>query len=230
MNKLPLTLTALLSLSAISQAATVASDNFASDGALAGQTGGTGWSGAWTGGNFTVTSGQALAGGATTATRLFNGGAITVGTNDTLTISFDLILAETFSGRGVGIQLLDSGGFDYYIGKRQNGSYGLHDNGGTGGADFASFASAPINQTITTVITYDGANTSFVLSDNNETLTAYSVAGQVTVDGIGIQTLHTGTNGNGIDNLSVDLVAVPEPSASVLIGLGGIVLIMSRRK
>lgn len=215
-----------------SHAATIASDDFASDGALAGQSGGTGWSGSWSGGNLTVTSGQALAGGATTSTRLFNDGSITVGTSDTLTISFDLIVAETQSGRGVGIQLLASGGFDYYIGKRQNGTYGLHSNGGTGGADYASFASNPINQNITTVITYDGVNTSFVLSDNNETLTAYTVAGQVTVDGIGLQTLHTGTNGNGFDNLSVDLTtaAVPEPSSAALLGLGGLALILRRRK
>lgn len=213
-----------------SHAAIVASDNFATDGALAGQTGGTGWSGAWTGGNFTVATGNALGTGANTTTRLINGGAITVGTTDTLTISFDLLMNNTQTGRGSGIQLTNAGGFSYTIGKRANGGYGLHSGLTTGGTTYTTFGSAPINQNITTVITYDGVNTSFVLSDNNETLTAYTVAGQVSLDGIGIQNTHGGTVDNGISGLSVDIVAVPEPSSAALLGLGGVALILRRRK
>ena len=163
------------------------------------------------------------------------GGAITVGVNDTLTVDFTMIYNERFSGRGIGIQLLDGAGFTYFIGKRQNGTVGLHITGGTNGigSNLVNFASTGNpTEDIKVIISYDGTDTSIELQDSNETgLAPFVLAGQqLTVDGIGIQSLHAGTLTNGIDNISVDLTTVPEPSSAALLGLGGLALILRRRK
>ncbi|MFC4992248.1 PEP-CTERM sorting domain-containing protein [Rubritalea tangerina] len=242
MNKLPMTLTALLSLSTISHAAVVVSDNFSySDGDVdTVGTGGTGWAETWQNGNsndtrrFIVSSGSAIfqgGGNSTTTeqTRAFTS-AITLGTNDTLTINFTLIRPETQSGRGIGITLKDTGSTSFFIGKKINGSVGLHDAINIGATSHSTFSSSPSSQDITATITYDGANTSIVMSDSNETLSAHSFAGAFSIDGIGLNAYHASTTTNGVDNLSVDLVAVPEPSVSALLGLGGLALIIRRRK
>ena len=219
------------------QAVVIAEDNFDSYTAtedVGGQTGGSGWAGAWSGGggDFVVTAGEALARGASLNERDFSGGVVTVGTNDTLIIDFTLIRNEGQSGRGIGIQLLDGAGFSYFIGKRQNGTVGLHITGTTNatGSNLINFASSGALEDIKAIITYDGANTSIKLEDSNETgLAPFVFAGQLNVDGIGIQSLHNSTLTNGIDNISVDLTTVPEPSSAALLGLGCLALVFRRR-
>jgi len=226
-----------LGASASAAVVSVATENFdyADTTSVTGETGGSGWAGAWTGdasGDFVVTGAEAFGVGFSENTRKFASGPITVGINDTAVVVFELIRNETQSGRGIGIQLGDGAGFSYFIGKRQNGSVGLHITGNTtaAGSNLSNFVSSGNNEVITTTITYDGANTSIQLSDSNENLTAHTFAGQLTFDGIGIQSLHASTATNGIDDISVTLDTVPEPSSAALLGLGGLALILRRRK
>lgn len=167
-----------------------------------GLAGGDGWAGAWSGGDFTVTNNQAIATGASISTRAFASGATTIGTNDTVTVTFDLIRAERQSGRGIGIQLLNAETVEFFIGKRVNGPVGLHS--AVNGTTYTEFASNldPL-ETIVATITYDGASTSIQLADSDETLAAYTFAGQLTFDGIGIQSRHSSTLSNGIDNIHI---------------------------
>ena len=180
------TISILLALGVNANAAVVAiaSENFdyADTTTVTGETGGSGWSAAWTGdvsGDFAVTSAEAFGVGASENTRKFTSGAITVGVNDTAVVIFELIRNETQSGRGIGIQLGDGAGFSYFIGKRQNGSVGLHITGTTNatGSNLSNFASNGNNEFITTTITYDGTDTSIQLSDSNEDLAAYTFTG-----------------------------------------------------
>ena len=101
---------------------------------------------------------------------------------------------------------------------------------GSGSTDFAEFADSGQLETITTVITYDGTNTRFDLSDSNETLATYVSSGQFTFDGISLAGYHGATTTNGIDNISIDLTSVPEPSSLLLIGLVGLIGSVTRRR
>ena len=125
-------------------------------------------------------------------------------TNDAVTITFDLIRAERQAGRGIGIQLRNGAGVPFFIGKKVNGPVGLHSGLSASETVHSQFSSNldPL-ETIVTTITYDGANTSIQLADSNETLTAYTFAGQLTFDGIGIQCSHAETLSNGIDSIHV---------------------------
>ncbi len=196
-------------------AAVVVEENFDyPDGtAVAGQTGGIGWTNAWTGGNFNVTNAQAIATGASRSTRTITA-PVTVGLGDTATVTFDLIRPETQTGRGIGIELRDGGSIEYFIGKKLNGSVGLH--AAVGGTTYASFATSPDPETIVTTITYDGANTIFQLSDSNEVLAPVSIPGQLTFDNIGLECSHGATLANGVDDISVDYIDVPSVAGAVV--------------
>ena len=100
-----------------------------------------------------------------------------------------------------------------------------------GSTDYAEFASSGTLETITTVITYDGTNTSFVLSDSDETLAAYTAGGAFTFDGISLAGYHGSTATNGIDQISVSVTTIPEPSAfhfAGLVSLGFLVIRLRR--
>ncbi|MCK4563850.1 MAG: hypothetical protein KAU94_04160 [Verrucomicrobia bacterium] len=182
-------------------------------GDVAGNNGGTGWAEAWQVGNshtdtnhFEVVAEEAIYKGGDVGTYTAQNrsfvSAITTGVGDTTTVVFDLIRPEGFSGRGIGIYLTDGGATQFFIGKKINGGVGLH--AGMGGTSYATFDTSGTPETITVVITYDGAQTSMVLSDSDETLSAYTFAGQLTIDGISLAAYNGATLANGIDNISVD--------------------------
>lgn len=233
----------MAALTASSQAAIIVQENFDySDGDLATLNGGTGWSTAWQTGNasgtrrFTVSSSTALyqGGGNGTYTeqnRTFASG-ITLATNTTVTVQFTLLRPEAQAGRGIGIYLTNGGANQYFIGKEVNDAVGLKSSMTTTGIDYAEFSTSGTSEVITTVFTFDGVNTNITLSDSNETLTTYSVAGAFSFDGISVAGYNGATTTNGVDNISIDVTtaSIPEPGASSLLGLAGIALVIRRRR
>ncbi len=202
--------------------------------------GGTGWGSAWGASpnatrRFVVSSNTALYQGGGSGTRTAQArtlsSSITVGVNDTLVVGFTLIRNETQGGRGIGMYLVNGGANQYFIGKAINEGVGLKSSIETASTDYTTdFASSSSSEAITATFTFDGTNTSIVLADSNETLTTYSQAGAFTFDGVSLAGYHQATTTNGIDSISVDLTTVPEPSSTALLGLGGLTLMLRRRK
>jgi hypothetical protein len=52
----------------------------------------------------------------------------------------------------------------------------------------------------------------------------------VNIDAIQLTGYHQATTGNGVDNLSLDFVTIPEPGTALLIVIGGLVLFQRRRQ
>lgn len=79
-------------------------------------------------------------------------------------------------------------------------------------------------------MTYDGVNTSFVLSDSNENLSAYTAPGSFAFDGIDLTGYHGSTLTNGVDTFSLDVtMEVPEPGVISLLGMAALLLGVLRR-
>jgi hypothetical protein len=212
---------------AVASAAIVVQETFTyADGDVAGLNGGTGWASAWEWGNATngshwkVSSNQALFSGdgldVTSAeqNRPF-ASAITVGVADTVTVQFNHILNETQAGRGCGIYLTSGGANQIFIGKKINGNVGLFSSMAGSGTQYVVF-STNISRTITATITYNGSQTSTVLSDGTETLAAHTFAGQLSFDGIALAGYHKSTVNNGVDELSVDVATVSAVNGAML--------------
>jgi hypothetical protein len=239
MNKIITTLAfASLGLGATQAAIVIQEDFTYPDGDVATLNGGTGWSSAWEAGNsdatrrFTISGNEAIYNGGgngttTTQNRTF-ASAISVGVGDIVTLHFNLIRPETQAGRGIGINLTNGGVTQYFIGKKINGSVGLHD--AINGTSHETFSSSATLEPISAKLTYDGTNTSIVMSDSDETLAAYTFAGTFTFDGIELTGYHGSTTTKGVDQISIDVSTVPEPTSAALLGLGGLALILRRRK
>jgi hypothetical protein len=188
------------------------------DGPVEGLNGGSGWAAAWDAGTtdgstrrFNVLNNEAIYNGSGTGVTINEqnrgfGSAITVGASDTVTLVFDLIRPEGFAGRGIGIYLTHGGTNQFFVGKEVNDIVGLKSGIAVGSTDYAEFATSGTRETITMVVTYNGALTSMVLSDSDETLDAYTFPGQLVFDGISLAASHNSTLANGIDEISVDVV------------------------
>jgi hypothetical protein len=231
---------ASLSLGATQATIVVQEDFTYANGNVASLNGGTGWASAWEAGNstantrFTTINNKAIyvANGskaAITQNRTF-ASAITVGANDTVTLKFNLIWSETQAGRGIGINLTNGGVTQYFIGKKINGQVGLHAGMTPGSDDYGVFATSGTLESITATFTYDGTETSIVMSDSDEILAAYTFAGKFTFDGIGLTGYHGATVSNGIDQISIDVTSAQKskPSPAALLDLGGLTLILRR--
>lgn len=212
------------------RAGVVVEENFTyPDGALASQNGGSGWSNAWQGGNsnaaanrFSVTNGAAiyLGGGNSNLTEQNRAFSTPVAASQAgpVVVRFTLIRPETQTGRGIGIYLTLGGANRIFIGKEINDAVGLKSGMAIGSTDFAEFATSGASEVITTTITYNGTNSSLVLSDSDETLAAYSVPGPFTFDGISLAGYNPTTLTNGIDSLSVDVPngGIPDEPAVII--------------
>lgn len=187
-------------------------------------TAGTGWDateGGWQTGNsvstsnrFEVITGSALYQGGSVGTyteqnRTF-AAPVTATTTTSVELAFTLIRNETQAGRGIGIYLTNGGANQFFIGKRVNGSVGLHSSMGAG-TTYAGFSTSGSPESITATITFDGTNTSIVLADSNETLAAHTFAGAFTFDGISLAGYNGVTTSNGIDDITVTTDVVPDP-------------------
>ncbi|BDS07889.1 hypothetical protein NT6N_29290 [Oceaniferula spumae] len=240
----------ILSLLAASSAlaVTVVTENFNyADGSLAGFNGGSGWSGAWGAtdsttdpvSQFNIVSGEAIYTGyqgptqeIVTQSRAFTD-SYTIDVNTTLTLTFDIIVNETQLGRGVGISLTDSGaGSEVFIGKQINeggSANGVHSSIAAGGLDHVVLSGSG-SASLTAIFTSDGTDTFVSISDGVETLNGTIAGSQFTFDGLNADGYHRLTTTNGIDNISIDVEVVPEPSSIALLGFGGLALMLRRRK
>jgi hypothetical protein len=146
---------------------------------------------------------------------------VTTSTSQSVVVSFTLFRNEQQPGRGIGVQLVAGGQRLLLIGKEINGPVGLHETY-INGATYASFATSGTVEPITAVFTYDGVDTSIVLSDSDEVLPPHTIPGVYTFDGFELFGYHKLTVSNGIDDLRV---AVTTASASNFgAGCGGLTL------
>jgi len=238
----------LLAASPVYAVVVVTEDFTYANGAVdATENGGTGWAGAWGGttsgtspvSQFSVSSNQAIYGGYQGATqeeikhsRAF-ASSYAIDANTTLVLTFDLIVNENQLGRGIGVSLTDSGsGTQVFIGKQINestGPGGIHAE--ISGADYAVLGGSRASATLTATFTSDGTDTFVKISDGSNPDVSGTIAGtQYTFDGLDLDGYHRLTTTNGVDNISIDVTTVPEPSSVALLGLGGLALILRRRK
>lgn len=242
--KSKITLLTILSASVANAAVVVTEDFTYADGVLNGSNNsGTGWTGAWGAsspgqGEFEIVSNEAIFKGdgtnqtINTHSRAF-GSAYTIDANTTLTLSFDLIVNETQLGRGIGLHLTDStNSSKIFIGKELNGEYGAHADIDIGGDTYAD-TGATGSMAVVATITSDGTDTFVSVSANGGVAGTGTIAGtQFIFDGLDAVGYHRSTATNGVDNISIDVTVapVPEPSSTALIGLGGLALLLRRRK
>lgn len=121
-------------------------------------------------------------------------------------VSFTLIRNEMQPGRGIGLQLTAGSQRLLLIGKEINGPVGLHQTY-YNGATYASFATSGPVEPITAVLSFDGTDTSIVLSDSDEVLPAHTIQGVLTFDTVELFGYHRQTVSNGIDDLQVAVTA-----------------------
>jgi len=140
---------------------------------------------------------------------------VVTSTGNAVVVSFTLIRNETQPGRGIGLQLTSGSQRLLMIGKEINGPVGLHETY-YNGATYASFSTSGNVEPITAVMTFDGVDTSIVLSDSDEVLPAYTVPGVFTFDVVELFGYHKFTVSNGID----DLVVAVSPAAATVTGAG----------
>jgi hypothetical protein len=219
------------------------------DGSVGGgeENGGTGWAGAWEASSsvntppneFTIQSAQAIFTGnganqeAITHSRQL-ASPLTVGAGDIVVIDFDLIIGPSDGqiGRGIGVNFVSGDSIAFTLGKRINANIGVWDNGILSSSVRLSDAeitrTAGTTYNLSATVTYDGVDTAMTLTDGATTLSAVLAATQVTIDTVELAGYHSATTGNGIDNLSIDVI--PEPGTMVLIGLGAAGLLLRRRR
>ncbi len=235
-----LSVTAFASFALSAGAANVALDN-ASNAAYSGGgfnsiNGGTGF-GAWSvsssggGGEYVGTTGQgnpsfgihSQGSGSALASRSLTGGDLSAGQ----TISMDLGHSNLVNG-SVGIDLTDGGATVFTL-RFVGGTSNWVINDGGGGGEFGAGQGFSANTSLTFTFTYEGSNDySYTFgSGSGDNFTATNTISGV--DGIKLFTFSQGSGENfGANNLVV--TAVPEPSSAALLGLGGLALIMRRRK
>ena len=131
---------------------------------------------------------------------------VTTGVGYSVVVSFTLIRNETQPGRGIGVHLVAGSQRGLLIGKEINGPVGLHETH-VNGPTYASFSTSGAVEPITVVMDYDGVDTSIVLSDSDEVLPAYTVAGTLAFDALELFGYHRQTVSNGVDDLVVAVSA-----------------------
>jgi len=147
---------------------------------------------------------------------------VSTSTSHAVVVSFNLIRNETQPGRGIGVQLTSGSQRLLLIGKEINGPVGLHETYNNG-LTYASFSTSGAIEPITAVMTYDGVDTSIVLSDSDEVLPAHTVPGVVTFDVLELFGYHRSTLNNGVDDLKV---VVSSAAAEVKgVGCDGLTLV-----
>ena len=239
----PLLVALAVSACSITQAALITEDFSYADGPLAGANGGTGWSTAWGSSSsvntpqneYQVIAGEAIFVGnnvnqeAISQTRAFDA-PYAIGVDTELTLQFDIIINENQLGRGVGVSLVDTtNGQALFFGKQINQSntavggsgLGIHSSMLTAGDDYAVFSTLASSVTLTATITSDGTDTFASLSDGNETISATLAGAQFVFDSLELNGYHRYTLTNGVDAISMDVTAVPEPATYLLLGLAG---------
>lgn len=157
------------------------------------------------------------------ARALFSSFTGTVGVGDRLTLSFDTqSFSDNFNGYS-GVSLYDSIGERIFVGNTDATGWGM-DGNVTG-----NVPSNPVNNTAITSVTF-----TYLYNSGAWTL---NTTGGVNLSGIGTPGVALNrlrvANGDGgdiqLDNLRVDVSAVPEPSSIALLGLGGLALLRRRR-
>ena len=143
----------------------------------------------------------------------------------TVTLTFDTLDqtngGNMFNGYS-GVSLYEGGNEQIFVGNPSAGFWGVTGGGISG----ANSSDSTVVATATFTYIFDSGDWTFA------TTSGVSLAGTGTA-GLAFDELRI-ANGSGsdihLDNISVDVSAVPEPSSSALIGLGGLSLILRRRK
>ena len=161
---------------------------------------------------------------------LFDSFTSTLGAGQVVTLSFDTLLQSNgagLNGGWAGVSLYSgytggsSGNEQMFLGEVTSTAWGK-DGGAIGGQQFGSDNQMANHLTLT--YAYDTGAWTFT-SDFS------SLSGSGTA-GLAINALRIGNGGNGdinLDNLTVDISAVPEPASMALFGLGGLGLVFYRR-
>lgn len=239
-----LTCAALLGSAALSQAAVLVSEDFSyANGSLNGQSGGTGFSNAWT--STTNVSGGVATGNASSTRTL----STSFGTTGTVWVSFDWGYTSTPS------EGASFGGLTFYAGTGPESEKQLvgntwpgvgHDRWGTNGATISLVSSVGMKTGVAKItLGGEGANNDMIQVWVGATGSPVDVSGAAlltasgrdleNIDGIRINGQDfSGDPGAGFDNLLIgttmlDVDAVPEPSAALLGGLGMLALLRRRR-
>ena len=237
-----------VALASAASAAVLVSEGFDyADGSLAGGNTGTGFSGAWGTGDFTVTSGKAYSNPSTgtqasTQDRSLSGFSAT-----TFTLTLDYaIVANLEGGYDFHVVLLDSGGQTVFsLGNRNNqGSSGefyvarLGPDGTSGGqAAYQLGSTETFDDTMAIVFNVSGSSVTAGVSstkypDMDTNLSRndfgsaidFSSGGTLRIEKSGLDQMQI-----TVDNIQI--TDVPEPSASLaLLGLGGLAFMLRRRK
>ena len=135
-------------------------------------------------------------------------GSLTTG--DTITVSFDAAIDGSNSGTNISAYLV------LFDGGARNATESDLKN---------TFANLDQNTGQTATSTWTTYNLSYVVGDATA-----GGAYDANMLGKDIAVRFTNRNGALIDNVVVDITSVPEPSTTALLGLGGLALILRRRK
>lgn len=224
---------ALCLLAGVSQAAVIAYDDFATDGALDAQTGGSGFSDAWAGGSYTVASGVVTGQG--TSFRTFS---TPLASSGEFWMSFDLGFTSSSANSWGGVSFFVGGTERFYVGDTyQKGVWGLSNT------SVRSETSESILQGMKTgVIKVTLGATSTV-----DLWVGANAVDPVDVSGLAVAT-STVSNLQGIDQIRIgagadidlgdlilgdtftDVQAIPEPATfGLLAAFGGGILFIRRR-
>jgi hypothetical protein len=224
-------MTSCLMIAGAAQAAVIAYDNFATDGALDGSSGGSGFSDSWSGGSYTVSTGVVNGSGASFRTL-----STEFGSTGEVWMSFD---AVRNSGSSYGFVSLFDGGTERLIvgdwfgqdewsmevkgGSRYNTSI---DNSGT-------------YRTAVVKLSLDTGGVDLWVGDDAVTAIDITAAADISATGATLAGVDSIRIGNGMD-VSVgglilgdtyqDVNAIPEPATLGLIGVFGGGLLFIRRR
>ena len=94
----------------------------------------------------------------------------------------------------------------------------------TGGGVFTAFAEAAVTEATSGARSWPGTNT-----ETAGAVYTHVFNGTDLGDNLALQVTSVGSFG-GVDSVVVDVTPVPEPSSTALLGLGGLALILRRRK
>ena len=169
------------------------------------------------GGEFASGTDWALFGSGSQAVRSI-GGDLTIGQ----VVSIDITTLGIANGDFVGVDFRDSG------------TTGLGYNFQGGGANYGVFSSSGVadsgvgfSSSAMTISVTRTSGTEYTLGIDGTTFPSLTLAGG---SGINEIRVFNETSGFGNDILFNNLSVVPEPSSAVLLGLGGLALILRRRK